>query len=441
MKCQDGLPTDPSGKESVPVPLSFHASREKLDAGKGRKLSKWRNYLKVPSGDDEKQRRLGYLPADTRSDGQADLISPATVERGKTAIDPSKRDQASKSQLFAYQALVEGQSFITSIEAEDESTLQKATDILLKTGHRLGRSKTAEFGLVSFEEIALNTNPLLEESSPAPQQVSLLLISDLRIMREGNPTYTPRPEDFGVDSESTSIDWDRTFLRTRSYSPWNAYIDGYEDERHLITKGSVISLKLASEEDLNKIREKLKDGIGLNREEGFGRIALNPTILEAGSFFIDESPSAKGANSQVAAPCNHSLYRFALRKAEDARLQLEAEKYARRWSKKLCKFVKNLERETQKTFSPSQWQSLRGLAVKTQFEPDAFKKDLREYAENSLRSHLWSKTKVPAEGHRGRISLLNFILDETCGEDPMLRPRVAHLAANLASRKLREARN
>lgn len=439
LKCFDAYPAAPSGEPCVPVPFSFHAGKETVDMGNGRKLFKWRNYANVQPGEDERQRRRGYLPGNAGVDESSDLIVPNQVERGKTAIDPSLRNQAMESQLFAYRALAEGQVFLATLEG-DQELLDKASAILLREGNRLGRSRSAEFGLVSIEESTACQSPLLDETDGNAGQVTLLLLSDLRILRNGNPTFEPFVTDFGLDPTSARIIWDKTFLRTRSYSPWNAYIDSYEDERHLITKGSVITLQLDNSEDLSSLRKTLQQGIGLNREEGFGQIALNPKILSTGSLFIDESPDEK-KKEKTEVQSNHPLYTYVKLKAQKNDLRMKAEKHARVWQERLVRVANAIHQETGKTVTPSQWEGLRAIVVESGFEPEAFKKKLTEYATNSLRKHIWSKAEVPMSGYNGRISLKDFILGENCGEDPKLRPHVVYQAAQLASRKLRQSNN
>jgi hypothetical protein len=89
----------------------------------------------------------------------------------------------------------------------------------------------------------------------------------------GNPTYIPKPKNFGLSSGE--IDWEKAQIRTFQYSPWNFKRGNRDTDRCGIEKGSVIVIKDALAEN------GLKDYVGYYQNEGFGKVIYNPEFLTA----------------------------------------------------------------------------------------------------------------------------------------------------------------
>jgi CRISPR-associated protein Csx10 len=93
---------------------------------------------------------------------------------------------------------------------------------------------------------------------------------------QGLPELMPQVSHFGLDK--ATLEWDKTYLRFRHYSPYNAARKYYDQERQVIQKGSVISLTL--DKDLTETqRIKLQTGIGDYRQTGLGRVLINTDLL------------------------------------------------------------------------------------------------------------------------------------------------------------------
>ncbi|NKI33908.1 hypothetical protein HFP89_01855 [Wenzhouxiangella sp. XN79A] len=214
------------------------------------------------------QLRKGYVLDDGR------WLKPQTSLRLKTAIAP-ETGRAAEAQLFGYASLSRGQQFLAELQCDDdlESAMQTVVDSL--AGERLlGRSRSAEYGCVQIERIETEaaTRP-----GPTTSELHLLLVSDLALVDEdGQPTLEPRPQRLGLGEGE--IDWKRTWLRTRRYSMWNQYRNGYGCERAVINAGSVITFKLCQSLDTTAL-ETLAAGVGCHRECGLGQVLINPDVL------------------------------------------------------------------------------------------------------------------------------------------------------------------
>lgn len=276
----DGLPL--CGEAiAYPVPFAWYHAKSVPPAADGR-LQKsvvhnfqFVSHITPPAGADNdtevqpKQLRTGYVHADgTR-------IKPDHRLRLKTAIDPDK-GRAAEGQLFGYDALARGQHFAARIEADDDveqSLFDRVIEAL--TGKLLlGRSRSAEYGRArawAIDAVATPPGPI------AGERVTLWLLSDLALASwDGQPTLNPDAE--SLQLPGAKLVPDRSFLRARRYSPWNAARGGFDRERLVLCAGSVITLHVPG--GLSETQAaRLQAGVGLHREAGLGRLWVNPPLL------------------------------------------------------------------------------------------------------------------------------------------------------------------
>ncbi len=270
----DGLPWN--GHDiGLPTPLCWHhAKTDRPDTDGCLAADKIFNFLHGSDlGDNRqpKQMRGGFVHADGR------LSKPAHSLRLKTAI-ASDTGRASEGQLFGYDALHRGQRFVSVIQADDDldDALWQQTIDSLQGDILLGRSRSAEYGRVRVSALDV---PMPEAGDGDGKTLTLWLLSDLALTdTHGQPSLTPDGDNLVLPG--AEVDWEKTFLRSRHYSPWNAARHGYDRERQVLVAGSVIRLKLEAPLDEAQ-RERLQQGIGLHREAGLGRLWVNPPLLAA----------------------------------------------------------------------------------------------------------------------------------------------------------------
>lgn len=271
----DGLPGR-GHSFALPMPLSWHhyKGEEPRQEG-GHRLAPDRvlNLLHARPAPERQpvQMRKGYVLED------GSWIRPRTSLRLKTAIAPDT-GRAAEAQLFGYASLTKGQQFVAELQCDDKLEEYMSTVVESLAGEcLLGRSRSAEYGRVRIEPIDAIGSPQPAESAT---ELHLLLMSDLALVDEnGQPALEPKPGLLGLgDGE---IDWQRTWLRTRRYSVWNQYRNGYDRERVVINAGSVVTLKLDRAPDEAAL-VALQAGVGCHRECGLGRILVNPDLLASG---------------------------------------------------------------------------------------------------------------------------------------------------------------
>ncbi|SFM56162.1 CRISPR-associated protein Csx10 [Ectothiorhodospira mobilis] len=295
----DGLPA--AGDEAAgPMPLSWHHPKEEKPEGGDGRLHPERvyNFCHVRAlGNDRQpaQLRGGYV----RADGLR--LRPQREFRLKTAIDPHK-GRAKDSQLFGYDALLRGQTFLARVDADDDvdPALVERALAVLNGECLLGRSRSAEYGRARLEPVDIP----LPKPGEAGTRLVLWLLSDLALLDEaGQPTLEPDPALLGLGPGK--VDWRATFVRSRRYAPWNAHRRGYDREREVLVAGSVVTVDL-DEPPSAEALERLATGVGLYREGGLGRILANPALLD-GEHPSFTAPAEAGGADEIRRPADPLL--------------------------------------------------------------------------------------------------------------------------------------
>lgn len=259
-----------------------------------------------------KQLRGGYV----RGDGL--VLRPAKPMRMKTAINPLT-GRAMEAQLFGYEALAAGTTLLARVEADadvDAGLFAKVREAL-NSELLLGRSRSAEYGLVRAEVVSIPALPWGELDGQ--RRITLWCLSDLALTDEwGMPVQEPRPEWLGLPPGR----WlpASSFLRFRRYAPYNAARRHPDMERLLICQGSVIDLEFDAPLTATDI-ERLRQGLGLYREAGLGQVWANPALLatEAPHFDAPYPVSGIAGESKAAVAQPPLVAWLAARREEDNR--------------------------------------------------------------------------------------------------------------------------
>ncbi len=231
------------------------------------------------------QLRNGYITKECK------LVHPDYSYSQKSAYDKEKRT-SKEGQMYGYKSLKKGTIWqfavkIDDISAEDEKLIIDT----LESSSRLGRSKSAEYGQVKISYLADATIDNIANTSNG--EVALYCNSRLALVDEsGNPTYDLKFICDGLDA--SNINYDKTQIRTSTFTPYNGVRQTKDYERVCINKGSVIVLKDLTPKQL----EQIKNGVGAYLSEGFGEIIINPSFLMTPNFTLkkeqkNENPKDK----------------------------------------------------------------------------------------------------------------------------------------------------
>lgn len=277
-----------------PMPFCWHERKAEPAKQKNRlqaaRIANFQHQDGFELGKQPQQLRGGYL------DQTGQVVNPTRHLRMKTALDADGR--AAEGQLFGYQAIERGSRFGGWIEADssvDEQLFKQVISTLTDGDLLLGRSRSAEYGRVRLTG-AGHQPPA---HGPLGQTLTLWLLSDLALLDKwGQPTLTPTPDDLGLPAGG-KIDWDRTFLRSRTYRTWNGARGAPDLERAVIEQGSVIALELDAEPDPAALVASIDAGLGLWREAGLGQVWVNPPLLATAQPVFAQRDTRAAANTDA----------------------------------------------------------------------------------------------------------------------------------------------
>lgn len=273
-------------EQAYPVPFCLHSF-------KGEKYSENQQLLKdkvfniaYPATELNERQSVQLRNFYITASGQK--VNPSKEQTLKTAID-ARDNRAAESQLFGYEALSLGQKFRFSIQIDQDVNAdlqQKILKVVVGSAH-LGRSRSAEFGRVN---IAASQHVQQLNQPINSRELCLWLVSDLYLHHQGQTTLIPLPELLGLP-QGTEWKVDKSFIRSRRYSVFNAYRKHYDLERQVISRGSILHYQLPENYDGKAIAKSLSQGIGLNIESGLGQVIINPKILQGQNPSWEKVPS------------------------------------------------------------------------------------------------------------------------------------------------------
>lgn len=286
----------------------------------------------------------------------------AVVEKSfsiKSAYDSVMR-RSRDEQMYGYESIDQGTKFLFDIEV-DNDTLADDIKAALEGRRHVGRSRTAQYGLVNIRETdyqeSRSTSTLVKLSDDDDYAT---VYADGRLIffdDDDELTFQPTAEQLGI--ENGEIDWEKSQVRTFQYAPWNGQRHTRDTDRMGIEKGSVFVVKINGEKPDFASRY-----VGSYQNEGFGKVIYNPQFLEAcleknGEATISlRTPNAEATNSGATTAINGatSLLQYLERKRKD--LDNDAEIYT-----KVNDFVRNHCRIFNDESFASQWGAIRSIAM------------------------------------------------------------------------------
>lgn len=298
-------------QETFPMPMSLHKAKEKPEKEATNFLVGKRRIEDGEKTLQSEQMREGYLSLE----GKRIKLDPRL--RMKTAIDP-ETGRAKDGALFGYAAIPAGTRFRAHVEVDeslDPAVIQQLRDSFSR-GLYLGRSRAAEYGRARVDIKPLQTASA--ENGQVERHLVLWCLSDLAcIDQHGMPTTTPAPTSLGLPEGH--LDLESSFIRNRRYTPWNGKRQGYDLERLVIGKGSVLVFELESTPDAEQL-SRLQRGIGLYTAQGLGRVWANPPLLSQRRLEIVTQDDTKNMQA-IARPASPLLDWIERRQQQSCNLQ------------------------------------------------------------------------------------------------------------------------
>ncbi|MEI6882490.1 MAG: hypothetical protein WCK82_14320, partial [Bacteroidota bacterium] len=211
-----------------------------------------------------KQVRNGYLTPTGHI-----LKSPDKNFALKSAQDREER-RSKDGAMFGFESLKSRQVYVFSVRYSNP-VYQTIVEEFLIGQKRIGKSKTAQYGQIDIQPIA---NPTTIKSIKTPQDYTIVYAeSNLCFFNEyGQTTFQPGPKDLGLNGGE--ICWEKSQIRTYSYSPWNGVRNTPNTQRNCIVKGSVFYVKGVV------FPTGEPQSVGEYQAEGLGRVIYNPVFLK-----------------------------------------------------------------------------------------------------------------------------------------------------------------
>lgn len=251
--------------EFLKVPFSWYKEKGATDYD-----DIYIHHLIQSRGKQLKQMRSGYFSMEKRS-----FINVHKRFSLKSAQDSEKR-KSKDEQMFGYQSLKAGSEWIFDVVDHKGDYAEEIKNILRGT-HRIGRSRSAEYGLVEIEFLGREQYPGTEIYSG---EIVIYAKSNLCFVDEYSGEYTAQPsaKQLCGDPEAKIL-WEHSQVRSRNYKVWNRHRWNKDRDRLIIERGSVFVLKLKNE----VTSDFYLGGIGSHVAEGFGKVVANPEFLKADS--------------------------------------------------------------------------------------------------------------------------------------------------------------
>lgn len=364
-----------------------------------------------------KQCRDGFYVFETN---QARKVNVEKVFSIKSAYDREKR-RAEDGKMYGYESLPKGLVMQFEVEMDDEAENWSETIVEALAGRkRIGRSRTAQYGLVMIEHMP--NMPSSTEQMSLPEDSMVYVYADGRLIfldENGFPTFQPSVEQLGLGKEAEIV-WEKSQVRTFQYAPWNFKRQAFDMDRCGIEKGSVFVVKA-------KLPEKTSCYVGSSQNEGFGKVIYNPAFLDATE---NGKSCMRLLNPNLKESAIGNLKCFDSKELFIKRLRERKEKQNQ--EQQIYQSVNNFVENDGHRFGSeerfaSQWGHIRSLAMRCNTKDELFHAlfaDGTGYLEHGVAAEKWNE-------NRRKIVLKAFI--KTQGESVALLATI-NLAAEMAKK-------
>lgn len=308
-----------------------------------------------------------------------------TLKKGqtiKTAYNSEKR-KSDDSKLFTYEHLEKGTEWMATVTADDDvsNALLEKISTTLEGSQRVGRSSSAEFGLIEMkrlQELKKPTGGTWHKGLNYVYAASRLIFTN----QAGEPVLEPQVCHFGL--KSGTIDFSQSQVGLFRYSPYNGKRKVYDVERVGFERGTVFCINLDESVDAEPPLI-----VGSYQHEGFGEVLVNPSFILNTDLLKFKKTNKDDGNEKESNPSK--INSLLINYLHDAKAYSEAEVEA---DERIAGFVEDHGASMNK-LGNSQWGSIRAMALAEIAKPDASFKELHttisEYINHGIKADAWSK--------------------------------------------------
>lgn len=412
-----------NGIRSVKIPLVFYYPKLKKMEEECYVVHKVKNLSSDEMiGKQLKQCRSGFYCFSNEKIQKTSLPKAFAI---KSAYDKNYR-RSYDEKMYGYESLSQGAVFYFEVTFDDviTDTVQSNVKKALEGVHRIGRSKTAQYGLVKIETCTFDSyNSNLPRSVKPGELIEVYADGRLIFMDQyGVPTFQPSAKDLGIPEGI--IRWDLSQVRTFQYSPWNFKRQAYDADRCGIEKGSVFIVEVTKETLL-----EYSNFVGFYQNEGFGKVIYNPDFLGADSNgrILYQFPKENDTEAICKKEKTSTLQeKYIL--AEDNPLLVYLQKRKEQEQQKykiygaVNRFVNGNKGYFKGTTFASQWGEIRSIALRS-INDDEVIDNIRTYIGHGIKEKDWNVKKR-------KELLLDFL--ETHSNGMNMKELVINLASEMA---------
>lgn len=324
-----------------------------------------------------KQCRTGFYCFDHV---EANPVEVDTTFAIKSAYDREKR-RSEDQKMYGYQSLRKGLVLYFEVEVDNDALADEIRQALVGENKRVGRSRTAQFGLVSIKEKDFSQ---IKSQSRQNGDKYITIYADGRLIfldeETGIPTFRPTPKQLGIDDENATVRWDLSQVRTFQYAPWNYKRQCFDTDRVGIEKGSVFVVETTAEPSESCY-------IGSYRNEGFGRVIYNPDFLQAEKSGIARyrlmEVVPKEPDKETHVNGESPLLQYVL-------MHQEEEEIVNETYKRVNVIVKNLRPKFHGNQFASQWGNIRNIASQNA-DAESMIREIDYYLSHGVAEKKWKE--------------------------------------------------
>lgn len=259
----------------------------------------------------------GFIPLrDTLS-----LVQPEQAMEMHIALNP-ETGRVKTGDLYGYVALEAGQYFIgelwcaSSAAWEALRTLANLPAVEQPFTLHLGKAVRRGYGRVTAwllpppKERLWTPQPLSQRVTTAQSPITLTLLSDAIIQDHWGRFQTAFEPDWLKEELGLEVDIIRQFVAGREMDSFNAHLGLLRHREMAIRAGSAVGFRLKGTPPgdwQTKLEQVEQSGLGLRREEGFGRVAFNHPVYQGNQGAGQYVQLKEASGQRLASPSDHLL--------------------------------------------------------------------------------------------------------------------------------------
>lgn len=264
----NAYPQHSNGKRAMPTPLSWRVDKEYRRAPNAEIYD-----LASSNGAPSKIIPATLVePFFVIEDDHPQLVEPERVIEIHNSGWERRVKKAQDSQVFRYESLAPNQTFCAVIVGKEIEKLQADLQLTDEVPLWFGRSRSANYGQVHLRNFRIEQDwhegGKIPSKSDFSGQVVILLTSDAILFNQYGQPDVSLDTALGLPA-GTSHSWHRSRIVGGFNRTW-----GLPLPQSLAVQAGSVYVMDASSIDFDRLKQAIQDGIGLRREEGFGRLAL-----------------------------------------------------------------------------------------------------------------------------------------------------------------------